>query len=240
MELETTKPNQFNLVSKILDKYRIRQAVLLGSDICIIIIGFLLSYNLVESTEVSSINNSITPIIICILSTLIMFYLFRCYSSLWRYAGIEELLSIFTACIISTIPCVIIHKIIGINYSLLFYIVNNILIISFTGGLRIAYRSARRISNITNSKEKSSKVLIIGAGHAGEMVIREIKNNPQINKQIVGIIDDDVNKLGRRIHGVRILGTTNEIEEIVKSKNIDEIILAMANVSKKRKREIDF
>ncbi len=106
--------------------------------------------------------------------------------------------------------------------------------------MRVAYRTGRRFTRLSQSKDEISRVLIVGAGQAGEMVIREIKNNPQINKRVVGIIDDDINKLGRsrRIHGIKILGTTEEIDRIVEEEFVDEIILAMAKVSKKRKREI--
>ena len=238
MEMKLTEPNESSVLSRILDTYRVRQAVLLALDVCIILIGFLLASNLTGLEGTLGISNVMLPVSLYIICTVTMFGIFKCYSSLWRYAGTEELLSICIAAVLSMLPVIILHKVVGINYSLLFYIVNTIFIAAFAGGVRVAYRTGRRFTRLSQSKDEISRVLIVGAGQAGEMVIREIKNNPQINKRVVGIIDDDINKLGRRIHGIKILGTTEEIDRIVEEEFVDEIILAMAKVSKKRKREI--
>lgn len=238
MEVKLTESTQDSLLVKILDSYRVRQIVLLAIDVSIILFGFLLSSNLTGIKEPIDLSDIMLPVSIYIIGTISMYILLKCYSSLWRYAGTEELLSICTAGVVSLLPVIVLHNLAGIHYSLLFYIVNTIFIIAFTGGIRVAYRSVRRITRVESTDGKISRVLIIGAGQAGEMVIREIKNNPQINKRVVGIIDDDINKLGRRIHGIKILGTTEEIDHIVESEKVDEIILAMARVSNKRKKEI--
>ena len=83
-----------------------------------------------------------------------------------------------------------------------------------------------------------SRVLIIGAGCAGEMVVKELEKNPQLNKKAVAIIDDDTTRIGDQISGVDIVGTRNSILKIVKLYKIDEIIFSIANVSKKGKKEI--
>ena len=84
----------------------------------------------------------------------------------------------------------------------------------------------------------NKRVLVVGAGSAGQMIINELKENPQLNKVPVGIIDDDINKIGRRIHHVKILGDTSQIKDIVEKQKVDEIILAIANVDKARKAQI--
>ena len=76
-----------------------------------------------------------------------------------------------------------------------------------------------------------SRVLIIGAGCAGEMVVKELEKNPQLNKKAVAIIDDDITRIGDQISGVDIVGTRNSILKIVKLYKIDEIIFSIANVS---------
>lgn len=83
-----------------------------------------------------------------------------------------------------------------------------------------------------------SRVLIIGAGCAGEMVVKELEKNPQLNKRAVAIIDDDITKIGDQVSGVDIVGTRNNILKIVKLYKIDEIIFSIANISKKGKKEI--
>lgn len=83
-----------------------------------------------------------------------------------------------------------------------------------------------------------SRVLIIGAGCAGEMVVKELEKNPQLNKKAVAIIDDDITRIGDQISGVDIVGTRNSILKIVKLYKIDEIIFSIANISKMGKKEI--
>lgn len=83
-----------------------------------------------------------------------------------------------------------------------------------------------------------SRVLIIGAGCAGEMVVKELEKNPQLNKKAVAIIDDDITRIGDQVSGVDIVGTRNSILKIVKLYKIDEIIFSIANISKKSKKEI--
>ena len=83
-----------------------------------------------------------------------------------------------------------------------------------------------------------SRVLIIGAGCAGEMVVKELEKNPQLNKKAVAIIDDDITRIGDQVSGVNIVGTRNSILKIVKLYKIDEIIFSIANISKKGKKEI--
>lgn len=83
-----------------------------------------------------------------------------------------------------------------------------------------------------------SRVLIIGAGCAGEMVVKELEKNPQLNKKAIAVIDDDITKIGNQISGVDIVGTRNCILKIVEMYKIDEIIFSIANISKMGKKEI--
>ena len=94
MEMKLTEPNESSVLSRILDTYRVRQAVLLALDVCIILIGFLLSSNLTGIEGTLGISNVMIPVSLYIICTVTMFGVFKCYSSLWRYAGTEELLSI--------------------------------------------------------------------------------------------------------------------------------------------------
>ena len=100
------------------------------------------------------------------------------------------MVSILLACVVYVIPVYIVHKLIGVKYSILFYIVATILIIGCTGGLRLVYRTGRRLKTRLSVSNNSNRVLVVGAGSAGQMIINELKENPQLNKVAVGIIDD--------------------------------------------------
>lgn len=238
MEIRTTNPQEENAISKLMNSYRVRQCILLGIDICCVLITFLLSFRLTISENNLILNSILLPVAVCMTFHAIVFMKTGCYSSLWRYAGAEELISIVVASISYAIPCMIVHRLIGYNYPILFYIVNVILIIALTGGVRLSYRTGRRLTKISYIEDNISRVLLIGGGAAGNIVINEIKVNPQMKKRVVGILDDDLNKVGRKIHNIKILGTTDEVKRIVEENHIDEIIIAMANVSKEEKRVI--
>lgn len=239
MELANMIPKEKTTLEKILSSYKVRQVSLWALDMCGILISVLASVILTwKYQNLDDINTIILPTVIYMLIHTISFKLFKCYSSLWRYAGEEELVSILSACLVYVIPVYIAHRLIGIDYSILFYVVSTILIIGYTGGLRLVYRTGRRFKTRMVVSQDSQRVLVVGAGSAGQMIINELKENPQLKKVPVGIIDDDINKIGRVIHNVKILGNTSQVKEIVEKENVDEIILAMANVDKARKSEI--
>ena len=238
MELANMIPKEKTTLEKILSSYKVRQVSLWALDMCGILISVLVSMILTWKYQNLDISTMMLSIIIYMLIHTVSFKLFKCYSSLWRYAGEEELVSILSACLVYVIPVYIAHRLIGIDYSILFYIVSTILIIGYTGGLRLVYRTGRRFKTRMIVSQDSQRVLVVGAGSAGQMIINELKENPQLKKVPVGIIDDDINKIGRVIHNVKILGDTSQVKEIVEKENVDEIILAMANVDKARKSEI--
>ena len=238
MELANMIPKEKTTLEKILSSYKVRQVSLWALDMCGILISVLVSMILTWKYQNLDTSTIMLSIITYMLIHTVSFKLFKCYSSLWRYAGEEELVSILSACVVYVIPVYIVHRLIGIDYSILFYIVSTILIIGYTGGLRLVYRTGRRFKTRMIVSQDSQRVLVVGAGSAGQMIINELKENPQLKKVPVGIIDDDINKIGRVIHNVKILGNTLQVKEIVEKENVDEIILAMANVDKARKSEI--
>lgn len=220
-----------------LDRYRVRQVILWFLDVCSILVAFQLSLKLMLGEQVG-VKVWIIPAFIYIVINTVSFILFKCYSTLWRYAGEEEIIYVFLACLLGIVPVYLVYKLVGIEYPYLFYILNGIFVVSLTIGIRIFYRAIRLITENTYSKEDISRVLIIGGGIAGGMVIQELKRNPNLRKYAVAIIDDDKNKLGRRIHNVKIVGTTSDIDDIVQIYQIDEIIFSIANISKTDKKEI--
>lgn len=131
----------------------------------------------------------------------------------------------------------------GLDYNMevVFYVVNLLMVIVGMTSIRVTYRAMRRVvmqMKINQNASNSSRVLIVGAGVAGNMIMRELFENPELKKLPVAVIDDDRGKLGKYVFGVPVLGTTKDIDKIVKEENIDEIIICIANIEPKRKREI--
>lgn len=168
-----------------------------------------------------------------------IFTLFGLYSSLWRYASIDEMMKIFIAVVVTSG----FDFLFGLYYDILLarsiYPLSAILIFIFIGGSRISYRVLRRIKNITHAKpEGRVRTMIIGAGDAGAMIIKEMQAREDHSYEPVVIIDDNKVKLRSSIHGVPIVGGREKIIAMVELHSINEIILAMPSVSRETVSEI--
>lgn len=171
---------------------------------------------------------------------LIVFYIFNLYQSIWKYAGLDELIYIVASSIVGGFILFLVYNcILNIKFSGCFYILFTLLTISFVGGSRFVYRILGRAKLVLFKDDLCRKrVLVIGGGEAGSMVIKEMYNNPQIHKYPVAVIDDDLRKYKRKIHGVPIVGTRKDIERVVQEEKIDEILIAMPSVGRQEIREI--
>ena len=172
-----------------------------------------------------------------IVITLIIFTLFRIYSSLWEYAGIEEVFSLIAACLAAAVAKFVI---ISFTWSVMprsWYVLDTIYLMILIGATRVSYRLIRlRRQNRTFPWSKRKKVMIIGGGEAGRSLITEIQNSKYLDQKVVCIIDDDPYKIGRYIKGVKVVGNRNSIKKSVKKYNVQQIILTMpsANAAKIR------
>lgn len=189
---------------------------------------------------------SVIPVIII---TLFFNKIFNLYSSIWKYASVEELISIIYSVSISNFIFIIYsyfinYKVLESNYfrfPFTVHIIFWILSIVSLGGTRFIYRvieDKERNKDKCNCDSKEKKLLIIGAGDAAALIIKEIKRNKELNYNIIGLIDDDIEKLGKRINGIPVLGGREGIIRMSKNKKIDEIILAIPSASSVTKSEI--
>ncbi len=168
---------------------------------------------------------------------LLSYWLFGLYGGIWRYSSINEAFSVFkavTVASLATTGLVFFTQAFPFPRSviLLDWFFNLLLI----GGLRFIPRLRRELGKRRIPPDK--RLLIIGAGDAGEMVLREISKHPELGYKIIGFVDDDLKKVGRKIHNLEVLGTRKEIAEIIFQKNIDEVIIAIPSASGEVTREI--
>ena len=171
---------------------------------------------------------------------IIIFCIFNLYQSVWRYASMEELISVICSSAAGSIILFFVYNyILDITLPKSFYILFMVFIIVFIGGFRFTYRIFRRIKlALFNDGLDRERILIIGGGDASSMIIKEMYNNPQIHKYPVAVIDDDIGKYRKKIHGVPILGTRKDIHKVVQDKKIDEILIAMPSASRQEIKEI--
>lgn len=213
----------------------------IGVFICIDIILLLLSIILSYMTRfdwilpLDYLKVIIDKIPFIILTKISVFYVFRLYNTMWKYASIYELFQIVLSGIISN--ALIITYLVLSNVSvprsiMLLMIVFDILLV---GGFRIMYRIYSKVKdrNALSREEKLKNIMIVGAGDAGAMVIKEYSNHADIGGKPVVIVDDNLSKQGKVINGVRVDGTHSSILQLSKDYKIDEIIIAIPSASRK-------
>lgn len=218
----------------------IRRIFLVSFDVISIIIAaygsLLLRFNgPIESQYLHRVNILIGSMI---LIGLAIFITFRLYHSLWQFASIIELKNIIFASIMSAIANILICELTGNPLPRSCYFIYFLLLVLMVGGSRFIYRFIRLYAarhNIRGRKEQRplEKVMIIGAGVAGEKVYKEILGSKSIYKEVICFIDDEPSKWNRTIHGVSIYGGRDKIIEAVNKYKIEEIMLAMPSASKR-------
>jgi len=162
---------------------------------------------------------------------------FQLYKGLWRYTGIWDLRNVIAGVLTSTVMFyVLVHVILGLRkYPLSIFIIDSLLLIFFMGGARLARRLYQGLGQFSGGR----RVLIYGAGDAGEMIVRDIKNNGAFyDYQPVGFIDDNPNIVGRRIHGVEVLGTRKDLAKILTTEKLHEVVLAIPSAQPAMIREV--
>ena len=173
------------------------------------------------------------------LISLVVFYFFRLYKSVWRYASTGELVQVSIAAFVATALLVSYFIAFQVQLPRSIYVIWGILIMLFTGGLRLSYRLFRRLRKLDNfSITPARRIMIIGAGDAGVAVIRELKNHTQLNSKPVIVIDDDKSMEGNYINHVPVVGQRKDIAEMARKYKIDEIIIAIPSANRQQIRAI--
>ncbi|MFT4412595.1 polysaccharide biosynthesis protein [Fredinandcohnia humi] len=180
------------------------------------------------------------PLVIISLSLLVSHHLFaykyKLYKKAWEYASIGELVGIFKAITYAIITSSIIQLVINQEIFFRLMVVTWMLHILLIGGSRFCWRVFR--DTYIKKTVQKKRALIIGAGSAGTMVARQLKNNYESDLLPVGFIDDNVRKHNLDILGIPVFGGVKMIERIVKEKNITNIIIAIPSLSKKELNKI--
>ncbi|MGH7844142.1 MAG: polysaccharide biosynthesis protein [Candidatus Binatia bacterium] len=160
----------------------------------------------------------------------LIFIPFRLYEGLWRYTSIVDLRNILAGAGLSTLAFYLfVHGYMGLTlYPRSVFIIDTLVLIFLMSGVRLS----QRFYLMVKSLKGQNRVLIYGAGDAGEMIVRDMKNNGALYRyHPVGFVDDDPKKLGQRIHGVPVLGSRDDISHIIESHRLDEVVLAIPSAS---------
>lgn len=183
----------------------------------------------------------------CLLTTLSMviaFHRFDLYQGLLDYASIGELTGLVKAVTVgTTVSTVALVAIRPIGVSLSAMVMGGILCLLFVGGSRLGWRLVRerigdRFGGACGEGGSRKRALLVGAGDTGELVVRDMLRRPEVGYVPVGFVDDNINKVGLRIHGIPILGNRHDIPRLIDDHDIEEVIVAIASAPRELQRDI--
>ncbi len=221
-----------------------RRAVLIIVDIVSVILAaygalmtrFEFTIAFIDSNFIESLNRSIIPFIA---AAIVLFWIMRIYSSLWEYAGLEEIGNAVIACLLYAGAEVAIVTAMGLHLPRSFYPISSLYLLVLVCISRGCYRLIRRRLHREKTDVKTKeRVMIIGAGDAGRNLIREIHTSNYLNKKVCCVIDDDRSKLNRFISGARVVGDRTQIHKYVQRYRIQQILVAIPSADPRELRTI--
>ena len=167
-------------------------------------------------------------------SKIIVFYLFGLYKSIWKYASIDEMLKIIGAGVVANIAAIAVVTFLQTSLPRSVYVMMTVFDIGFIGGFRFILRTANEklTHKVKSNDNKITRVMIVGAGDAGAMILKEFKNHYSYIYKPVVFVDDDKSKKGKVIYGVPVSGTREDIPVLTEKYNIDEIVIAIPSAPK--------
>lgn len=216
-----------------------RRMAIFGADGLAVAISYYIAFWLrfdgsIPTDAMSAFWNTL-PLVFLI--RLASFTYFQLYSGVWRYASINDLISILKAVSVGTTLLVLPFFFFGVpGYPRSVLIIDWFLMVSFLGGSRFALRAIREAT--PRFLRRGRRILIIGAGDAGEMLVREFSKDPSGPMMPVAFIDGDGKKHGARLHGVPVVGDMNQLDATVKKHNVAEILIAIPSATGEQMRRI--
>ncbi|MDQ3712113.1 MAG: glycosyl transferase [Acidobacteriota bacterium] len=237
-ELALQNQAAFGFLLNLSHKRRIFEVVL---DAALIALAYYGSYVLIfgnfEASENWTLFVKSLPILIVL--KLSAFLVVGVYRGIWRYTSIRDIVTFFKGVslgsVLSVLAILLLYRF--EFFSRAVFIVDGLLLLFALAGSRMAFRVFRQLLPAANVGD-GCKILIYGAGDGGELVLRELKNNPDWNYAPVGFVDDDPLKVGKVIHGLKVYGSNGSLKTICRDNEVEEILLSVRNVSPSRLKEV--
>ncbi len=219
-----------------------RQVFLIMLDIILVNIAAYLPLYFRYEFSISAINvmylENITKYTgIQTLLMIVIFSLCHLYTSLWKYAGIDEFTNVVYACTLGTLCHFIGMRLCKMSMPRSYYPLEVIFMIIVITTTRFAYRFLRSFGN-SASQDSKNRIMIIGAGEAANIIIKEIHNSQYLDGVVVCAIDDSKEKLNHYIQGVKIVGNRHTIVAFAEKYNVTDIIIAIPTLARKEQKQI--
>jgi UDP-GlcNAc:undecaprenyl-phosphate GlcNAc-1-phosphate transferase len=210
-------------------------------DLLLIILSYYLAYVLrfgpMSESAAWRVFFRTLPVIVFV--KMATFLVMGVYRGIWRYTSVDDLVVFAKAVVISSVASLLAilfaFRFEGVSRAV--FIVDAMILLMIVAGSRMAFKLFRQILP-TTKEGKGARILIYGAGDAGELLLRELLNNRELQYAPVGFIDDDPNKKGKVIHGLRVFGGNGSLQSVCREQRIDEILISSSKFTRERIRQI--
>lgn len=221
--------------------------LMLSGDILLLTASYLWAYNLRFEFRIPELQKEvmIQTLFPIVFLKICFFCFFKLYKGMWRYTGITDLINVIKSTSLSTTAIAAGFCIFDCfdSYHGPVLFIDAVLTVLTISGFRLGIRlvteaKGNPLAILRRRMENGRKLLIIGAGDAGEKMIREILDNASLEYNVGGFLDDDSNKLGRLIHGVPVLGRVMDLKNTVEKEKVEEILIAIPSATGKQMKKI--
>jgi UDP-GlcNAc:undecaprenyl-phosphate GlcNAc-1-phosphate transferase len=168
-----------------------------------------------------------------------VFLVMGVYRGLWRYTSMSDLIVFGKAVVLSSVASLllILFAFRFEGFSRKVFIIDLVLMFLFLAGSRMAFRLFRQLLPAV-SEQNGKRVLIYGAGDGGELLLRELRNNRELQLAPIGFLDDDPAKSGKVIHGLRVFGGNGDLDAVCSQHEVDEIVISSMKMTEERIQEV--
>ncbi len=221
-----------------------RRLIILGLKAAIIFTSFLFAFLLrfdfrIPPEQWRVFSELLVPLLII---KTIVFWRFGLSHGWWRYVSLSDVIDVFKANAVASLAfmlyVVFVQGLPGVPRSVL--ILDGVFCFLLSCGVRFLTRAFREnyFPSLNRHLKDRDRVLIVGAGNAGQMLVREFRNNPNISKTVVGLIDDDPEKRSRRFQGIPVLGGQEDLKTLCRMHQVKEVIIAIPSATGRQLRPI--
>jgi len=172
----------------------------------------------------------VSTVAFVVIGKLAIFYVFGLYEKWWRYVGLRDFESIVKACVAASLVLVGVMFVWSPTTTDLprsVAVMDLLLTVALVSGARFVVRWVIERPPRGAVFAKGQEVLIVGAGEAGQLIVKEMQRSPELRQTPIGFVDDDPRKRGMRVHGLRVLGTTSDLDRLLDEIEPDEVIIAI-------------
>ena len=170
------------------------------------------------------------------------FVAFGFYNHWWRYVSIRDMWTVArgvaAAVLFSLIAIYLVNPVSHVRLPRSIIVMDFLILIALVGGVRLLARTLIERPGARGIVARGKEALIVGAGDAGQLIIREMLKNPALGYTPIGLVDDDPRKKNLRLHGIRVLGTTDELPHLLRDNKPDEVIIAIPSAAGEKRQRI--